>query len=152
MYSSASMWCFLQCARGLHEMWSKGLWICYERSQRYVQYIIMCRNDDLTCFFLISATKAMRFTPTPQVPALQYIGSVEKGSSADLASLQTGDFLLEVSPLLSHSLPLTMFKSSISSHISLSPITVLESSISSHTSSLFFCTDQSPQRDVQHTR
>ena len=83
---------------------------------RYVETMIII----ITYFFLISATKAMRFTPTPQVPALQYIGSVEKGSSSDLAGLQTGDFLLEVSPLLSHSLPLTIFKSTISSHISLS--------------------------------
>ena len=42
------------------------------------------------------ATKTVTFTPTPQVPALQYIGNVEPGGSADLAGLKTGDFLLEV--------------------------------------------------------
>ena len=46
---------------------------------------------------LYIATKAVKFTPTPQVPALQYIGNVEVGGSADLAGLKTGDFLLEVS-------------------------------------------------------
>lgn len=42
------------------------------------------------------ATKTVTFTPTPQVPALQYIGNVEPGGSAELAGLKTGDFLLEV--------------------------------------------------------
>ena len=42
------------------------------------------------------AKKKMTFRPTPQVPALQYIGNVEPGGSADLAGLKTGDFLLEV--------------------------------------------------------
>ena len=49
-------------------------------------------------YLISTATKAMKFTPTPQVPALQYIGNVEIGGSADLAGLKTGDFLLEVSP------------------------------------------------------
>lgn len=39
----------------------------------------------------------MHFQPSPQVPALQYIGSVEPGGAADQAGLCTGDFLIEVS-------------------------------------------------------
>ena len=52
----------------------------------------------MMCILHIShiATKAMKFTPTPQVPALQYIGSVEKEGAADMAGLKSGDFLLEV--------------------------------------------------------
>ena len=47
-------------------------------------------------YVFIIATTAVKFTPTPQVPGLQYIGSVESGGAADLAGLRTGDFLLEV--------------------------------------------------------
>ena len=39
----------------------------------------------------------MQFRPSPQVPALQYIGNVEAGGAAAEAGLCTGDFLLEVS-------------------------------------------------------
>ena len=39
----------------------------------------------------------MQFRPSPQVPALQYIGNVEDGGAAAEAGLCTGDFLLEVS-------------------------------------------------------
>jgi len=42
------------------------------------------------------ATKAMKFNPSPQVPALQYVGNVEEGGAADLAGLKTGDFIIEV--------------------------------------------------------
>lgn len=49
------------------------------------------------CFFSSSlATKAMKFHPSPQVPALQYVGSVEEGGAADLAGLRTGEFIIEV--------------------------------------------------------
>ena len=39
----------------------------------------------------------MQFNPTPEVPALQYVGSVEQGGAADEAGLKTGDFIVEVS-------------------------------------------------------
>ena len=39
----------------------------------------------------------MQFRPSPQVPALQYIGNVEPAGAAADAGLCTGDFLLEVS-------------------------------------------------------
>ena len=39
----------------------------------------------------------MQFCPSPQVPALQYIGNVDPGGAAAEAGLCTGDFLLEVS-------------------------------------------------------
>jgi len=42
------------------------------------------------------ATKAMKFHPSPQVPALQYVGSVEEAGAADLAGLRTGEFIIEV--------------------------------------------------------
>ena len=43
----------------------------------------------------------MKFNPSPQVPALQYVGNVEEGGSADLAGLKTGDFIIEVNIWLS---------------------------------------------------
>ena len=38
----------------------------------------------------------MKFHPTPQVPALQYVGGIDPGGSADQAGLKEGDFILEV--------------------------------------------------------
>ena len=38
----------------------------------------------------------MQFRPSPDVPALQYIGNVEPDGAAAEAGLCTGDFLLEV--------------------------------------------------------
>ncbi len=46
-------------------------------------------------YFLV-ATKAMKFQPSPNVPALQYVGNVDQGGCADLAGLKTGDFIIEV--------------------------------------------------------
>ena len=88
----------LQSTRSAYEVWSKRLRICHAWRQRYTKHV-QFKQRGLQVFLtpLNSATKAMRFTPTPQVPALQYIGSVEKGGSADIAGLSTGDFLLEVS-------------------------------------------------------
>ena len=54
-----------------------------------------------TCMPSPAATKAMQFRPTPQVPALQYIGNVEPGGAAAEAGLCTGDFLLEVNTHMS---------------------------------------------------
>ncbi len=38
----------------------------------------------------------MKFHPSPQVPALQYVGNVDAGGAAEIAGLRTGDFLIEV--------------------------------------------------------
>ncbi len=38
----------------------------------------------------------IEFTPTPQFPALQYIGEVDKSEAAEKAGLKPGDFILEV--------------------------------------------------------
>ncbi len=53
-------------------------------------------SDQLTPSMFCAATKAMQFNPTPEVPALQYVGSVEEGGAADEAGLKTGDFIVEV--------------------------------------------------------
>ena len=42
----------------------------------------------------------MQFNPTPEVPALQYVGNVEPGGSAAEAGLQPGDFIVEVCDLI----------------------------------------------------
>ena len=39
----------------------------------------------------------LNFVPTPEFPALQYFGELEKGGQADLHGVKTGDFILEVS-------------------------------------------------------
>lgn len=46
----------------------------------------------------------LNFVPTPEFPALQYFGEVEKGRQADLQRVKSGDFILEVSkrPFLLH--------------------------------------------------
>ena len=46
--------------------------------------------------FTTVATKAMQFHPTPEVPALQYVGSVEENGAASEAGLSAGDFIIEV--------------------------------------------------------
>ncbi len=38
----------------------------------------------------------MHFQPSPEVPALQYVGSVEEKGAAAEAGLKTGDFIIEV--------------------------------------------------------
>ena len=38
----------------------------------------------------------MQFHPTPEVPALQYVGSVEENGAASEAGLSAGDFIIEV--------------------------------------------------------
>lgn len=45
---------------------------------------------------ITAATKAMQFHPTPEVPGLQYVGSVEENGAAANAGLDTGDFIIEV--------------------------------------------------------
>ena len=46
--------------------------------------------------FSLLATTSMQFHPSPQVPALQYIGNVESGGPAAEVGLKTGDFIIEV--------------------------------------------------------
>ena len=49
-------------------------------------------------FFLPTAqVPRLNFVPTPEFPALQYFGELEKGGQADLQGVKTGDFILEVS-------------------------------------------------------
>lgn len=36
------------------------------------------------------------FTPTPQIPAVQYFENIDPGSAADRAGIHAGDFVLEV--------------------------------------------------------
>lgn len=36
------------------------------------------------------------FKPTPEVPAFQFVGSIDRNGSADKASLKEGDYLIEV--------------------------------------------------------
>lgn len=38
----------------------------------------------------------LNFVPTPEIPARQYIESVDAGSAAEKAGLEAGDFILEV--------------------------------------------------------
>lgn len=42
----------------------------------------------------------LNFEPTPEFPALQYFGELEKGGEAELKGVKTGDFIIEVSPCL----------------------------------------------------
>jgi len=37
------------------------------------------------------------FKPTPEIPAFQFVGSIDPNGSADKASLKVGDYLIEVS-------------------------------------------------------
>lgn len=53
-------------------------------------------NLKLTLTFVTVATRAMEFHPTPEVPALQYVGSVEENGAASEAGLSAGDFIIEV--------------------------------------------------------
>lgn len=46
-------------------------------------------------------TPIEEFTPTPAFPALQYLESVDVEGVAWRAGLRTGDFLIEVRPILS---------------------------------------------------
>ena len=43
-----------------------------------------------------AAVNIDKFKPSPKFPALQYVGRVDKGSSADISGLQKGDFIIEV--------------------------------------------------------
>ena len=42
------------------------------------------------------------FKPTPEIPAFQFVGSIDRNGSADKASLKQGDFLIEVSYVSYH--------------------------------------------------
>lgn len=60
----------------------------------------ICHEIQCVCIFTFmhtcTATKTMQFQPSPEVPALQYIGSVEENGAAAEAGLKAGDFLIEV--------------------------------------------------------
>jgi len=45
---------------------------------------------------VISAVPSSTFKPTPEIPAFQFVGSVDRDGSADKASLKVGDYLIEV--------------------------------------------------------
>lgn len=44
--------------------------------------------------FLVPSCK---FKPTPEIPAFQFVGSIDRNGSAEKASLKEGDYLIEVS-------------------------------------------------------
>ena len=49
-----------------------------------------------------TAVNVKKFKPDPHVPALQYVGEVDRGGAADCAGLEEGDFIIEVSCLIIH--------------------------------------------------
>ena len=55
----------------------------------------MIRSSSIACYFF-AAVNIDKFKPSPKFPALQYVGRVDKGSSADISGLQKGDFIIEV--------------------------------------------------------
>lgn len=57
-------------------------------------------NNELSLTLMFSPAAQvprLNFVPTPEFPALQYFGEVEKGRQADLQRVKSGDFILEVS-------------------------------------------------------
>ena len=50
----------------------------------------------------IADTPIEEFSPTPAFPALQYLESVDEGGVAWMAGLRTGDFLIKVRTLKTH--------------------------------------------------
>jgi hypothetical protein len=57
----------------------------------------------------------LSFTPTPEVPALQFLDSVAPGGAAEEAGLRAGDFLLEV---------LTVFQFGVATRSSLRTLSI----------------------------
>ena len=51
----------------------------------------------------------LNFEPTPEFPALQYFGELEKGGQAEMKGIRTGDFILEVSSQVVNTFPLSFF-------------------------------------------
>ena len=49
----------------------------------------------------------LNFEPTPEFPALQYFGELEKGGQAEMKGIRTGDFILEVSSQVVNIFPST---------------------------------------------
>lgn len=47
-------------------------------------------------FFSDPPGGTLKFMPTPEIPARQYIESVDAGGAAEKAGLEAGDFILEV--------------------------------------------------------
>lgn len=55
----------------------------------------------------------LNFEPTPEFPALQYFGELEKGGQAEMKGIRTGDFILEVSSQVVNIFPLAFFISAL---------------------------------------
>lgn len=71
--------------------------LCYpDRNVLWISwriYLSLLAHDDQAA--------SLAFRPTEDFPALQYLDRVDPGGMADLAGLKSGDFILEVSGVLS---------------------------------------------------
>ena len=47
--------------------------------------------------FVFNLVPTSTFKPTPEIPAFQFVGSIDRNGSAEKASLKEGDYLIEVS-------------------------------------------------------
>ena len=47
-------------------------------------------------FLFAAQVPRLNFEPTPEFPALQYFGELEKGGQAEVKGIKAGDFILEV--------------------------------------------------------
>jgi len=47
--------------------------------------------------FVFDLVSTSTFKPTPEIPAFQFVGSIDRNGSAEKASLKEGDYLIEVS-------------------------------------------------------
>ena len=65
----------------------------------FINGFVIGIHELVFCYDLASPSEDMcaTFKPTADIPALQYIGSVDAGSVAEKAGLKKGDFLLSVS-------------------------------------------------------
>ena len=50
--------------------------------------------------YVLSKANDVKFEPTPEIPALQFLESVDKESNADKAGLKPLDFVLEVCAII----------------------------------------------------
>lgn len=92
-------------------VFSKFITYC-QRFLSLVSYLL--HNDQIHApvvvnLFLVllsstAQTPIEEFTPTPAFPALQYLESVDEGGVAWRAGLRMGDFLIEVTGMLTEAL------------------------------------------------
>ncbi|XP_065054092.1 SH3 and multiple ankyrin repeat domains protein 2-like [Rhopilema esculentum] len=79
---------------------NKGLFEKPSKLDLAVPRIVHFRKGDKGFGFQLRGANShavrIEFTPTPEFPALQYIGEVDKGGTADKIGLKPGDFVLEV--------------------------------------------------------